>query len=222
MPTALARFLTDAFSGAASAPDDATGEEILDAALAEGAARGLGNLAMERVAKRAGVNRVTIYRRYGDRDGLVSALAAREGYRMSAALAAVAARIDDPATRLVEGFVAALRYASAHPLISSAAQHEPESLIAAGLSDDARLLRIATDFLAGEVRVLQEAGLARGLDPRQVGETVARLFASFVLLPGGLLDASDEAMMRDYARRTLVPMLLGAGAIQTSPDATRP
>ena len=210
MSTTLARFLGLAFTAGGATQDDETSEQILDAVLAEAAARGLGSLAMERVAQRAGINRVTIYRRFGDRDGLVSALAAREGLRMSAALAAVSATIADPEDRLVEGFVAALRYAAEHPLIRRAAEHEPESLIAAGMADDARLLRIATDFLAGEFRALQADGLAPGLDPQEAGETVARLFASFVLLPGGALDPTDEAAMRRYARRTLAPMVIGS------------
>ena len=117
--------------------------------------------------------------------------------------------IEDPEERLVEGFLAALRYARTHPLMLRAAQIEPEAVIAAGLADDAALLRIGAVFLAGAIRDAQRARGARHEDPDQAGETLARLFASFILLPGGQLDHTNEALMRDYARSTLVPMLLG-------------
>jgi AcrR family transcriptional regulator len=156
------------------------------------------------------VNRVTLYRRFGDREGVVAALAEREGQRMRAALHAATADLDDPGDRLVEGFVAAVRYTNTHPLVRRAAEVEPETLIAAGLADDARLLRIGGDFLAAEIRQAQASGEALHLtDPEQAGETLARVFASFVLLPGGRVDLADEDAVRAYARGTLVPMVLG-------------
>lgn len=128
---------------------------------------------------------------------------------MSAALYAVVRAIEEPQDRLVEGFLAALQYAREHPLIQRAAQHEPQSLISAGMADDARLLRIATEFLAAQIRRLQGDGLAGSVDADEAGETLARLFASFVLLPIGPMKVTDEAAMRTYARRTLAPMVLG-------------
>lgn len=209
----MQNLLTTFLSGATKAlpgNDDRTAREILDATLLEAASRGLRALPMEGIARRAGVNRGTLYRRFGDRDGVVAALAAREGQRVRAALAEATDGLDDPADRLVEGFVAAVRYANAHPLVRRAAELEPETLIAAGLADDARLLRIGADVLAAEIRTAQAEGLALHLtDPDQAGETLARLFASFVLLPGGAIDLADEDAMRSYARNTLVPMLLG-------------
>jgi TetR/AcrR family transcriptional repressor of uid operon len=189
--------------------EDGTATRILDGALDEVAAGGFKSVSIEGVARRAGVNRVTIYRRFRDRDGLIAALAAREGHRMSAALLLAVHGIEDPAERLVEGFLVALRYARNHPLVMRAALVEPEAVIAAALADDAALLRIGREFLA---EVIRDAHRARGtthIDADQAGETLARLFATFVLLPGGLLDSRNEELMRDYAQRTLVPMLAG-------------
>lgn len=208
MTNPLAEFFTDVARLEPVVHDDRTANRILDGALAEAAAHGLKSLSIEAVARRAGVNRVTVYRRFGDRDALVAALAAREGHRMSMALLAAVAEVEDPEERLVEGFLASLRYARAHPLIVRAAQVEPEALIGAGLADDAALLRIGAVFLAGGIRDAQRARGAHHVDPDQAGETLARLFASFVLLPGGHLDPTSEVLMRDYSRRTLIPMLL--------------
>ena len=83
-------------------------------------------------------------------------------------------------------------------------------LAAAGLADDAALLRMGSTFAATGVRRLQDAGRATHLDPDAVGETMARLFASFVLLPAQhAIDVRTQAGARDYSRRTLVPLLLG-------------
>ena len=65
-------------------------------------------------------------------------------------------------------------------------------------------------FAATGVRRLQDAGRATHLDPDAVGETMARLFASFVLLPAQhAIDVRTQEGARDYARRTLVSLLLG-------------
>src|SRR5436190_590157 len=61
--------------------DDPASDAILDAALALSAASGIRNLTMDDVARRARVGRMTVYRRFGDKAGLVEALSAREGRR---------------------------------------------------------------------------------------------------------------------------------------------
>ena len=50
---------------------DEIAARILDAALTEGAAKGLERITMDAVAVRARVGRMTVYRRFGGRDGLV-------------------------------------------------------------------------------------------------------------------------------------------------------
>ena len=52
-------------------PDDALSERVLDAALALSAASGVRHMTMDDVAHRAGVGRMTVYRRFGDKARLV-------------------------------------------------------------------------------------------------------------------------------------------------------
>lgn len=197
-------------AGASGVPDDATATKILDAAVAACAAQGIGAVTIDGVARRAGVNRVTVYRRFGDRDALLQAMTLREGEQMALGIMTVLEGIDDPVEQLVEGFAAALRLAEAHPVIRRTAEHEPQDLIAAGLADDAALLRMGSAFAAAGVRRLQANGRATHLDADAVGETMARLFASFVLLPAQhAIDVRTQDGARSYARRTLVPLLLG-------------
>jgi AcrR family transcriptional regulator len=56
-----------------------TTEVILDAALAEFERHGVRRVALDDVARRAGVSRTTIYRRFANRDDLMSAVIERDG-----------------------------------------------------------------------------------------------------------------------------------------------
>lgn len=192
-------------------PDDPTATKILDAAVDVCAAQGIGALTVDGVARRAGVNRTTVYRRFSDRDTLLQAMTLREGERMAQGILEAVTGVEDPATQLIEGFAAALRLAAAHPVIRRTAEFEPQNLIAAGLADDAALLRLSSTFAAAGVRNLQTHGQATHLDADAIGETVTRLFASFVLLPvQHAIDFRSEAGARSYAHRTLVPLLFGS------------
>jgi AcrR family transcriptional regulator len=210
----LGTVLGHAFAGGGTdLPQDATATRILDAAVSECASRGIGALTIDGVARRAGVNRVTIYRRFGDRDSMLQAMTLREGRQMAAGVLMAISGVTEPADQLVEAFVAAMRLAEAHPVIRRTAEFEPQDLIAAGLADNAALLVLGSTFIAAGVRRAQDDGVAVHLDADQVGETMARLFASFVLLPAEhAIDVRSADGARAYARRTLVPLALGLSA----------
>lgn len=212
----LGTLVTRALSGATDgAPEldadlDAVGVRILDAALAEVAAHGTDGLTGEGVARRAKVSRVTVYRRFGDRQGLVTAMTMREGRRLAAGIAEAMAEARSAADQIVEGFVAAIRIARDHPVISRTARHEPGELIAAGVADDAALLKLGSALVADCVRALQDEGVALHVDADEAGETLARLFAAFVLVPSRhVIDLSSDESTRGYLRRTLAPMVTG-------------
>src|SRR5258708_37936663 len=87
---------------------DAVSERILDAALALAGASGLRNLTIDDVARRAGVGRMTVYRRFGERARLVEALTAREARGALEALDLAADPQLSVADQVAEGFVTAL------------------------------------------------------------------------------------------------------------------
>jgi AcrR family transcriptional regulator len=74
--SATARVLARALE--APPETDPTAERILDGALRVAAAAGLRRLTIDDVAARAGVGRMTVYRRFGSREELVEGLTARE------------------------------------------------------------------------------------------------------------------------------------------------
>lgn len=196
-----------ALDPAVQPPDDEVSERILDAALALGAASGLRHLTMDDVARRAGVGRVTVYRRFGDRARLVDALAVRECRRCLAQLAQAPdpdAPVED---RVADSFVAALRIAREHPLLSRLARLEPESLLASVNHGEGQLLALMRQFVSGQIRAGQEAGELEPGDPDEPAELLVRLGLSFVLIGHTVLPLDDDEGARRLARTLIAPIV---------------
>lgn len=190
-------------------PDDALSERVLDAALALSAASGVRHMTMDDVAHRAGVGRMTVYRRFGDKARLVESLAVREARRCLAELDA-ASRPDAPIEeQIAEGFVTSLRIAREHPLLNRLARLEPEAVLGTFVAEGSALFGMARTFLAGRLRASQRAGVLGPVDPEEAAELLVRLALSFVLIQDSVLPLDDEARTRAVARRLLAPVLGG-------------
>ncbi|HEV3228674.1 MAG TPA: TetR/AcrR family transcriptional regulator [Solirubrobacteraceae bacterium] len=190
-------------------PDDALSTRILDAALALAAASGLRHLTIDEVARRARVGRMTVYRRFGDKQRLVEALVVRESRRCLAELDAAIgpqAPIED---QIAEGFVTSMRLAREHPLLNRLARVEPESLLAALTEDGDAVFSAARAFVAARLRASQRAGVVGELDVEAAAELLVRLAFSFVLIQESVLPLGDEAATRETARRLIAPVLSG-------------
>jgi AcrR family transcriptional regulator len=199
---AASTLLARAFDPSVQPPDDPTSDAILDAAVALAAASGLRNLTMDDVARKARVGRMTVYRRFGDRPSLVEAMVVREARRFLVELDHAVSRDAPAIDQLADGFVVSLTLARSHPLIGRLTALEPESLLEALNADDGLVLRIAREYLVGRA---QSAGIA-GPDAAEVAEVLARLGASFLLLPHTLFPLDDEQRLRRLAIRVLAPV----------------
>lgn len=122
---------------------DRTSRRILDAAVHEAAAVGLQRITVEDVVRRAGVSRMTVYRRYPRRDDLVEALVRRETQRFLAAVADAIDAVDDQHEGATEAFIAAVTFARQHPMLRRAGQLEP-----APIADSVELLKLGSAFIA--------------------------------------------------------------------------
>jgi TetR/AcrR family transcriptional regulator, repressor for uid operon len=205
-----ATLIERALGGAAKpVPDDRMSERILDAARDLVAASGLRALTMDDVAAKAGVGRMTVYRRFGERERLVDALAIREVQRCLAELDAAVDRADPVAEQMADGFAAAIRLARTHPLLERFARHEPETALAALNADGAAIFAMSRAFTAGLLREAQARGEVGDLDADQAAELLVRLGVSFVLIPATVLPLDDEARVREVARSLIAPILGG-------------
>jgi AcrR family transcriptional regulator len=200
--TVLAR----ALDPAVEPPGDALSERILDATLALAAASGFRHLTIDDVAARAGVGRMTVYRRFGDRARLIDALSVREARRIFTAIDDAAPTDAPIPDQVVTGFVTSMRLAREHPLLQRLASFEPEAVLAA--ARDGGMFALGRAFLAERLHASQRAGvLARDVEVEFAAELLVRLMASFVLIPETVLPLEDDDRVRELARRVLAPVL---------------
>ncbi|WP_018657443.1 TetR/AcrR family transcriptional regulator [Actinomadura flavalba] len=210
-PTSGADSLLErAFSDAVEGVDDtdAARARILDAAHEQFCRMGIQRSTMEDVARRAGVSRITVYRRFTTKDALVEQVVRREFRRYFDRFLVEIERAETAADRVVLGFVSSLRAIRANPLIGGLIATEPDFLVPTMISDDGRTLASVRQFVAGQLRREQSAGhVAPGLDTDLVAEMMVRVSASFLAIPSPLVDLDDESRLAEIARHFLVPML---------------
>ena len=136
----------------------ATSDPVLLAAYDGVLEIGLGRLTLAEVARRAGVSRMTVYRRYDDLDRLISALLVVE---FGAVIAEAAERARGEATcraRLVREVILVTRRTAEHPLMRRILELDPEMLMPLVVDRLGSSHRIALDRL----RELLAAGQADG------------------------------------------------------------
>lgn len=198
---------------------------ILEAALEQFAVTGIRRTSTDDVARRAGVNRATVYRRFGNRERLLAAAYLHEAGRVLDELTRRVPDVPDdpaadfdPAANVVTMFTEAVALMRGHTLLQRMRELDGD-LIAHGTTVGATdVLAFAADVLAHRIRELHHwAGTEPPADPADLGHTVARLIHSLVLTPGGGPDLETPAAARRYAASVVVPLVLGVTA-RTAPS----
>jgi AcrR family transcriptional regulator len=191
--SALAALLDRAASAGADTQE--IDERILDAALREVAARGTAQATMTDIAARAGVGRVTVFRRFGSKEALVECLVLRELSGFLAHVDATLSDLDDLGERVVEAFLLCVRAGAEHPLVARLARTEPGLALERLSRGDPSPLDVGREFVAAR------------LGSAELADVLVRLAASYVFLPGAAVDVRDERAARAFAERTLAPMV---------------
>jgi AcrR family transcriptional regulator len=183
---------------------DTVGESIMDAALAEFLTYGLRRTNVDVVARRAGVSRATLYRRFDGKDALVQAVLIRESRRFFGSIASAVADLDTAEERLVEGFVVGVRYARTDRLLNRLLASDPEALLPYLTTNGHLVVAAARDFL---VRQSPEAVPVEGRTPAGVAEVFVRLAISFTLMPQSAIPLDTDDAVRAFARGYLAPLM---------------
>jgi AcrR family transcriptional regulator len=202
--------LQRAYSDAVERVDDRdeTRARLLDAAYEQFCRMGIRRSTMEDVARRAGVSRITVYRRFATKDALVEQVVRREFRRYFDQFLIDIRQAETAADRVVLGFVSALRAIRGNPLIGGLIASEPDLLVPSMTNDGGRTLATVRQFVAGQLHREQRAGHVPGdLDVDFVAEMMVRISGSFLAIPSALVDLDDEEHLASVARRFLVPML---------------
>ncbi|MGW5108750.1 TetR/AcrR family transcriptional regulator [Nocardia sp. NPDC004123] len=183
---------------------------ILDAALVQFQKVGVKKTTIEDVAKQAGVDRVTVYRRLGSRDDLVQAVVSREVGNLLAELSSMPDRHDDLPGLVADIFVTVITRWRAHPLVERLLAVEPDRILVKLTVEGATTFAMS---VAATVQILERAA-ARGLieapdDLAARTEIGCRIVHSLILVGGGAATLETPDELGEFARTYLVPILVG-------------
>ena len=177
---------------------------ILEAARAVFEQYGARRANVEDVARAAGVSRSTLYRAYPNKDVLLEAVLLTEFDEFLTALDGVAADLS-PREAVVECFAQGMRLTREIPLLARLAETEPDLITAAGAASHSSLVIGSAERVAGTLR--RSGATMPDEELRTVAELMLRVAWTYLLNPRGGLDVTDEAAVRDYARRYLAPLV---------------
>lgn len=186
--------------------DDDTTKRVLDAALAEMSEFGIRRTTVESVAQRAGLARMTVYRRYAGKNVLVQAVVVREMRRF---LAGLTRSLEDERTvagALERGFAAGLLAWYAHPMGRRVVSSEPEAVLPYLTRDAAPALAVVTAFIRGRLEHMADVGEIAPDALAAASEATTRLAQSYALTPEHDGPPS-EAELRAVARRLILPLV---------------
>lgn len=195
--------------GGAERPDPPAGtgdqpaDALLDAARDNILAVGWRRTTLTDVARRAGVSRMTIYRRWPDMQSLLADLLVREWD----ALLDVTPVADDAATSpatLAAGVAAVVRALREEPLLARIIEVDPELLLPYLLQRRGRNQDHLLDLLADAVARGQAAGTVRAGDPALIARGLMLAAQGFVLSAPTMTDALTDAEALDAELRHLV------------------
>ena len=195
-------------SGSVEVGGHPTDGRIMDAVVDEVRDRGFRKLALDGVARRAGLSRMTIYRRFGDRERLIEVTMARETARFLAAVEATDDPNAGPEERISAAFATGLTAAHDRPLVRHWVAVNPGAALDGLLADDAQVLRTGAAFLEPAINELR-TGRGSGAKAERLAEILVRLFVALVLMPPKSIDLTDPDEAKALARELIAPLVVG-------------
>ena len=178
---------------------------ILDAAVVEFERHGFRRVALDDVARRAGVSRTTIYRRFAGRDELVGAVIDRENAVLFADIADELKSRRPQSNYYVEAFTLSILRFRQHRVLTRMLTDEPGLMLELAHQHwDA-----AVERMASALRIIFPDGFAERIGDQAVdelAETILRYAAIVLLLPGRKpLTTADD--IRAFANEHFLPSL---------------
>ena len=195
--------------GRATGADEATAR-ILDAALGQFEDFGLRRSTMEDIAKRGGMSRITIYRRFPRKENLIEAVLLRELSSFLDCLERVGGDEMSAADKMIERLAFALHYLRNHPLLRRLLRTEPESILPSLTVSGGPVVDTAREHIAALIR----RDLFRSAPPpaeaerhiQMVAELGVRIVLSFLLTPSSAIPMQTLDDARAFAGDLIAPV----------------
>jgi AcrR family transcriptional regulator len=187
--------------------EDATVDRVATAAFEVFAEYGIRRATVDDVARRAGVSKMTVFRRFDSKQGLVGVVIAREIRRGMAELDRVWERGQTLEQRVVRGFTFAIEFVRGHALFDRLLRTEPEVVLPLLTVDGAAALALYRELIGQRLRAEVQAGRAAPADTDQAAEVLARLAISLLLTREGTITLDDDETIVALVCNVLLPML---------------
>ena len=174
-----------------TSPDDAYLDAARDAILAVGWSR----TTLTDIARRAGVSRMTLYRRWPDTQTLLADLMTREWGHVVAE--AADGGDGNSLDRIARGIVATVQALRANALLRRIVDVDPEVLLPYLLDRRGRSQEMVADALAGLIAQGQRDKTIRRGDPVVLARSLVLVCHGFTLSAHTMSDPTDDQVSRD-------------------------
>ncbi|MGW3291610.1 TetR/AcrR family transcriptional regulator [Streptomyces sp. NPDC001002] len=189
------------------------GDAVLDAVRDCVLAVGVRRTTLTDVARRAGVSRMTLYRRWPDVRSLVGDLMTREWVGVATEAIPEHRADTDARERLVEGLVAGVESFRAHPLFRKIVDVDPELLLPYVLDRRGASQNALLELLADGLKEGHADGSVRAGHLERQARSLLLIVQSFTLSLRTMTDEDDADLssaaflteLRDILERTLTP-----------------
>jgi AcrR family transcriptional regulator len=191
-------------------PDEIT-TRILSATLEQAELIGIRRTTMEDVARRSGVGRATLYRRFPTKTALIDAVVLAEARRYLDGSMHSRLRGATLEERLVNGTVFTVTFLREHSLLRKLLRTEPETILPSLTIDAGPIIDFATEhevaLLRSELYGTTKTTRAQERHLRTVAELQTRLTLSFIVAPHTGINLATIDDTRAYVRDYLLPMI---------------
>ncbi len=187
--------------------EDRTNQRILDSARSLYIEYGLRRTTMEDVAKKAGMGRATLYRRFSEKDQLFKAVIFRELQRHLVILEDAIKDKTSALDALLEAFIQFSGQVNGNEVLQRLLKTEPDHVLPYLTTDFDVIMSFSRHYLAVQIQRAQKLGHIRQGDANVMSEMLLRLSQSLMLSPGGAINPANEESMREFAESYLRPLL---------------
>lgn len=199
-------------------PGSAADTHILQAALDQFALTGVRRTSTDDIARRAGVNRATLYRRLGAKNEIVSAAFLHEAGRVLAEIDSGTGELGDhPTDAEIDDYIVrfctiSLTEVRENRLLHQLLEVDRDETLRTLTVGAGRVVEMASAFLAERIRLVRERS-GGSTDPNEIASlsaVLARLTQSLLLTPDGPPQVRTPEEMRAFAASVLVPLIRGS------------
>lgn len=192
-------------------------ESLLDAARAQFLQTGVRRTSGDDIARRAGVNRATLYRRVGTKNEIVRRTYLQETARVLAVIEKATGPVPapgtvgfDPVAYVERFFTVTITELRENALLHQLLEIDREQTLIGLTLNAGETLTLSGTLVADRIRTLRSyVGNTDTEDIDDLAATLARLAQSLLITPDAPPRLDSRARMNTYARRVIAPMILG-------------